>query len=244
MLLKDKISIVTGAARGIGFGIADKFLKEGAKVIVFDIVPKPEYIKDMEYHIVDVSDFNSVTKSIEEIIKKYKRVDVLVNSAGVIKREPFLEISEKNWDDIFNVDCKGTFICTQKVIKHMIEEKSGSIINISSIAGHIVRTNQAHYCAAKAAVIHLTKCVAMEFAHFKVRVNCICPGMTYSEMLKEILERESLNKERFLKNIPMGKFASLSDHAEMAAYLASDKALHITGQIIDIDGGQSLNFVY
>ena len=245
MRLRNKISIITGGGRGIGLGIANKFLDEGAEVIVFDVMEKPEnYNKQIKYYRIDISNFEEVGSVIDKIIRDFKKIDILVNNAGVIEIKPFLDIDETGWDKIFNVDCKGVFICSQKVIPHMLKNKSGSIINISSIAGHVVRTNHAHYCAAKAAVIHLTKCLAVEFAPYNIRINCICPGKTSSEMLEGILKNESIDKNKIIQNIPLRKLAMEKDIANVATFLASEEASHIIGQIINVDGGQSLNYVY
>jgi len=245
MLLDEKVSIITGGARGIGLEIANRFLKEGSEIVIFDIIKEPkELSKNMHYYYVDVSNMEEVRSAVEKVINKFKNIDVLVNSAGIIERESFLDISEQSWDKHFDVDCKGTFICCQSVLNYMTRKKLGSIINISSIAGHIVRTQQAHYCAAKAAVIHLTRCLSVEFAPFNIRINSICPGMTYSGMLEDVFKKESIDKNKILQNIPLGKFAEAKDHAEIAVFLASDKSSHITGQIISVDGGQSLNLIY
>ena len=178
------------------------------------------------------------------MIRKYKKIDVLVNCAGVVIRDAFLDITEESWDKHFDVNCKGIFICCQKVLNYMTQKKSGSIINISSIAGHISRTREAPYCASKAAVIHLSKCLAIEFAPMNIRVNCICPGMTYTPMLEGFFKKDAIDMNSISKSIPLKKFAEAKDHAEMAVFLVSNKASHITGQVISVDGGQSINFIF
>lgn len=245
-LLYGKSAIVTGASRGIGLGIANAFVKNGAEVAIFDIASKPcNLSRNIEYYCVNITNNKEVESAFRKVIKGFGKIDVLVNNAGIIIREAFLDITEDSWDMHFDVNCKGTFLCCQKALKYMTSMKTnGSIINISSIAGKIARSKQASYCSSKAAVIHLTECLAIEFAPFNIRINCICPGMTYSEMLEDMFKRESIDKKEVSDNIPLKKFADFKDHAEMAVFLASEKSSHITGQIITIDGGQSLNFVY
>ncbi len=245
MLLENKITIITGASGGIGLGIAKKFLEEGAIVSVFDVKEchlNPD--NRFNYFKVDVTNKKEVDNAVSKLIKRYKKIDILINNAGIIDPNPFLRISEKNWDKVFDVNCKSVYICSRSVIYHMIKNNYGSIINIASIGGVLVRINLASYCASKAAVIHLTKCLAIEFSPYNIRINCVCPGMTYTKLMKKVFEKNSTDKNKIEENIPLKKFATVEDHAELVTFLASDRASHITGQTISVDGGQTISYKY
>jgi NAD(P)-dependent dehydrogenase (short-subunit alcohol dehydrogenase family) len=156
---------------------------------------------------------------------------LLVNNAGVFFSGPTVDMSEEAWDRAFEVDAKGVFLCSQAVIRRMLPRRAGRIVNVSSIAGIIVRTNQIAYCAAKAAVVHFSRCLAVELAPHGITVNCLCPGMTRTPMLVDL--------EEMVRLIPAGRMAEPEDHAHLVAYFASDEAAHVTGQVVAVDGGQS-----
>jgi NAD(P)-dependent dehydrogenase (short-subunit alcohol dehydrogenase family) len=165
---------------------------------------------------------------------------LLINNAGVHNTAPTADLSEELWDRAMDVDAKGVFLCCQAAIRAMIPRRAGRIVNVSSVAGHIVRTNQIAYCAAKAAVIHFTRCLAVEMAPHQITVNCLCPGMTDTEMLREIAVKRNLDLEGMIALIPDGRMASEEDHAHLIAYYASDEAAHVNGQVVSVDGAQSL----
>jgi len=165
---------------------------------------------------------------------------LLVNNAGVLTTGPTADLSEEAWDLAFDVDAKGVFLCSQAAIKKMIPRKQGRIVNFSSIAGMIVRTAQIGYCSAKAAVIHFSRCLAVEMAPYAITVNCICPGMTWTEMLSVSAIERGLNLDAMVELIPAGRMAKEEDHANLVAFLASEEASHLNGQVIAVDGTQSL----
>jgi 2,3-dihydro-2,3-dihydroxybenzoate dehydrogenase len=163
-----------------------------------------------------------------------------VNNAGVFRSGGAASLTEQDWDDTFAVDAKAVFLCSQAAIHRMVPRKGGRIIVVSSIAGTIVRTNQIAYCSAKAAAIHFSRCLAVEMAPHGITVNCVCPGMTDSEMLRQTARERTVDVNDYLAMIPSGRLAQADDHARTVAWLASDEAGHITGQAIAVDGGQSI----
>jgi NAD(P)-dependent dehydrogenase (short-subunit alcohol dehydrogenase family) len=150
-------------------------------------------------------------------------------------------MSEADWDETFAVDVKGVFLCSQAAIKRMMPRRLGRIVNISSIAGMIVRTNQIGYCSAKAAAIHFSRCLAVEMAPYGITVNCLCPGMTRTEMLVNSAQERNLDLAAMTDLIPARRMAEPEDHAHLVAYFASEEAAHVTGQVVCVDGGQSQN---
>ena len=164
---------------------------------------------------------------------------LLVNNAGVLRTGPTAEMSEQDWDETFAVDAKGVFLCSQAAIRRMMPRRAGRIVNISSIAAVIVRTAQIGYCSAKAAVNHFSRGLAVEMAPHGITVNCLCPGMTRTEMLEKSAVERQLDLEAMVALIPAGQMADPKDHAHLVAYFASEEAKHVTGQVVCVDGGQS-----
>jgi len=165
---------------------------------------------------------------------------LLVNNAGLLRTGPTAEMREEDWDDVFNVDAKGVFLCSQAAIRRMMPRQGGRIVNVASIAGQIVRVAQIAYCSAKAATIHFSRCLAVEMAPFGITVNCLCPGMTWTEMLGKSATARGLDLDGMVALIPAGHMADAQDHAHLVAYFASENAGHVTGQVVSVDGGQSL----
>jgi len=178
-------------------------------------------------------------KPMERVEAELGPLWLLVNNAGIYFSGPTAEMSEEAWDKAFAVDAKGVFLCSQAAIRRMIPRHGGRIVNLASIAGIIVRTNQIGYCAAKAAVVHFSRCLAVEMAPYGITVNCLCPGMTRTEMLEQGAKERGMNLEAMVELIPAGRMANPEDHASLVAYFASDEAAHITGQVVSVDGGQS-----
>jgi NAD(P)-dependent dehydrogenase (short-subunit alcohol dehydrogenase family) len=165
---------------------------------------------------------------------------LLVNNAGMINAAPTADMPEAMWDEAFEVDAKGVFVCSQAAIRRMIPRQAGRIVNFSSIAGHIVRTAQIAYCSAKAAVIHFSRCLAVEMAPHGITVNCLCPGMTWTDMLKNTARERGLDLDAMIELIPAGHMAKEEDHAHLVAFFASEESGHVTGQVVTVDGAQSL----
>jgi meso-butanediol dehydrogenase/(S,S)-butanediol dehydrogenase/diacetyl reductase len=188
----------------------------------------------------DVSNKTEVQAMIERVEVDLGPLWLLVNNAGVYNSAPTAEISESAWDQAMAVDAKGVFLCCQAAIQRMIPRRAGRIVNLSSIAGHIVRTNQIAYCSAKAAVIHFSRCLAVEMAPNGITVNCLCPGMTWTQMLSVGSKERGLDLDGMVALIPAGRMAEEIDHAHLVSYFASDEAKHVTGQVVSVDGAQSL----
>ena len=189
----------------------------------------------------DVSSKTEVETMVNRVESDLGPLWLLVNNAGVYHAAPTQELSEAAWDEDFAVDAKGVFLCCQAAIRRMMPRRAGRIVNMGSIAGVIVRTGQIGYCSAKAAAIHFSRCLAVEMAPHGITVNCVCPGMTRTEMLAKSAAERGLSLDAYEALIPAGHMAIPEDHAHVIAFLASAEAGHVTGQVISVDGGQSLN---
>lgn len=239
MKLKDKVGVITGSASGIGKATAILFAKEGANVVVVDIDGEKgvETVNDIKgrggdafFVKADVSKAIDAEKIAEESIKKYGKVDVLFNNAGIWARGSVIDADEESWDRIINVNLKGTYLCSKHVAPKMIQQGGGIIINMGSTDGIMAIANSAAYCASKAAIIHLTKEMALDFAPHNIRVNCICPG-------------NILTKPDFIENFPKSQLPPFNrpgkpeEVANVALFLALDESSYLTGSIIVVDGG-------
>ncbi len=241
--LKDKVAVITGSARGIGFVIAKVFAEEGAKVVILDMNQESvdnavkkiaEINPEVSGFVANVTDPEMVANTVKEIIKTYKKIDVLVNNAGITKDGLLMKMKESDWDAVINVNLKGTFLCTQKVIRYMLKQRSGSIINISSVIGIMGNAGQANYAASKGGIIALTKSSAKEFASRSIRVNAVAPGFIETEMTAKLPENVI---EEYAKSIPLNRMGKPRDVANLCLFLASDDSNYITGQVIKVDGG-------
>ena len=243
--IKNKVSIVTGGSSGIGRVTALALAKEGSKVVVADVNLKQaskvtEEIKALGQEAtamqVDVSNKAEVQDMVSQVIKKYITVNILVNCAGILRFSSIEELSEKDWNDILDVNLTGTFLCSQAVIKPMKKQKSGKIVNISSCAAKVggVRA-AASYSVSKAGVSNLTICLARELASSKINVNAIAPSMIDTPMTNQ----PGYGKEaqaNFVKTIPLG-LGKPEDIADAILFLVSDRSRYITGEILDVNGG-------
>ncbi len=241
--MKDKIIVITGAARGIGYSLAEVFGREGGKVIILDLfqeaVDNAVYqLKQKGYsadgYAVNITDSQVVETVITQIITNYERIDVLINNAGITKDNLILRMKEEEWDAVINVNLKGAFICTQKVSRYMLKQKSGSIINMASVIGVMGNAGQANYAASKGGLIALTKSCAKEFGSRQIRVNAVAPGFIQTEMTTH-LPADVVAK--YAEAIPLNKMGTPEDVANACLFLASKEAEYITGQTILVDGG-------
>lgn len=243
MLLKGKIALITGGARGIGRQIALRFAQEGAGVAVCDVNEEAaantaSELAALGVHSMsvktDVTNLASVEEMLNKILDKFKRIDILVNNAGITKDALLVRMSQDDWDAVLNVNLKGTFNCTRAVSKIMMKQRYGKIVNVASIIGIMGNIGQANYAASKAGIIALTKTTAKELASRNVLANAIAPGFIQTEMTAKL--PEDIQK-KMLEAIPLGKFGKPEDVANLCLFLACDLSNYITGQTIVLDGG-------
>jgi len=239
--LKSKVAIVTGAARGIGQSIAVELARNGADVVVSDIIPgntTVNKIKSLKKRAIfiktDISNKEQIENLINQTIKKFKKIDILVNNAGIFIPEPSEKVSEENWEKTININLKGTFLCSQAALKHM--KKGASIINISSIAGIGGYSQAAAYCSSKGGIRLLTKSLAAEYGSKGIRVNSIHPGVIETAMTKGLLG-DKKTREGMMSKIPLKRTGQPVDIAGPAVFLASDASSYMTGSEIVSDGG-------
>ena len=241
MNLSNRVAIVTGSARGIGQAIALKLAEVGATVVVNDVVnaePVAEEIRAMGQQslavLADVSSSPDAARLVDTAISTYGRVDILVNNAGITRDQLIIRMTDEDWDKVLQVDLKSAFLCTRAVLRHMLKQRWGRIISIASIVGVVGNAGQANYAAAKAGIIGLTRTIAKEVASRGITANAIAPGFIDTAMTQKLDE----NQRQELKNrIPVGYIGSPRDVAEAVAFLASEEARYITGQVLGVDGG-------
>ncbi|MCK4329055.1 3-oxoacyl-[acyl-carrier-protein] reductase [candidate division WOR-3 bacterium] len=238
MELKGKISIVTGGARGIGRAIAASLVKQMSEVIIWDICDE-DGIRTAEeigckFMKVDVSSFLDVKKNTKDVLEEHGKIDILINNAGITRDNLLLRMKEEEFDAVLKVNLKSVFNTTHTVLPSMIKNRWGRIVNLSSIIGVIGNKGQANYAASKAGIIGFAKSVAREVATRGITVNSIAPGFIETEMTKKLPDTV---KEVYIKTIPMGRFGTPDDIANLVLFLVSESASYITGQVINIDGG-------
>ena len=244
---ENKIVLVTGAGRGIGASIAKRFASEGAEVIV-NYSGNDEAAQKTVDEITaiggqaqkykcSVNDSESVKVMIDEIIKKFGRIDILVNNAGITKDGLMLRMTDEDFGRVIDVNLKGTFNCTKYVSKYMLKQKSGKIINISSVVGLSGNAGQINYSASKAGIIGITKSAAKELSSRGITVNAVAPGYVDTDMTKVLSDNI---RNEILKNIPLQRMGNVEDISNCVAFLASEDASYITGQVISVDGGMHI----
>ncbi len=246
-MLTDKIALVTGASRGIGAAIAKAFAKEGAAVIINynGSGEKAQAVADeiilnggaAEIYQCSVADFDACRQMIETLVKKYGRIDILVNNAGITKDGLLMKMSEEDFDSVIDINLKGAFHTIRHTSRYFLKQRSGKIINISSVSGILGNAGQANYSASKAGVIGLTKSTARELASRGIQVNAIAPGFIETDMT-DAMQAEA--KERMTDAIPLKRIGKPEEIADLAVFLASAKSDYITGQVIAADGGMSI----
>ena len=246
MLLKDRVTIVTGAGQGIGFSIANRFAREGAKVIIGELVEQrgreaAERLKTQGYHAqaipLDVIKSEACAALVEQVKAEYGRIDVLVNNAGIFILHKSEEMPEADWRRQIDVMLNGVFFMTQAVARVMIPQRRGSIVNIASICGMGGWPLRSAYSAAKAGVIVLTKGLATEWAQYSLRINCVSPGITRTELMDEAIQQGIATLGKYSDRTPLGRVAEMEEIANAVLFLASDRASYVTGENLRVDGG-------
>lgn len=247
MDLNGKVALVTGASRGIGREIALTLAGYGATVIVNynGSEEKAEEVVDKikeaggkaEAIRCNVAEFDRSKELIDQVIKSYGKLDILVNNAGITRDNLIMKMSEADFDDVIAVNLKGAFNCIRHASRQMLKQRGGRIINISSVSGVMGNAGQANYCASKAGIIGLTKSVARELGSRGITSNCVAPGFIKTEMT-DVLSEDV--KQSMGEQIPLKRFGETGDIAEAVAFLASDSASYITGQVLQVDGGMAM----
>lgn len=243
-MLNGKTALVTGASRGIGRAIALSLAEAGANVVVNyagshdkaeQVVAEIQNLGSKAFAIqASVSDPDAVRSMVKKVTGEFGSLDILVNNAGITRDTLIMRMKDQDWDDVINTNLKGVFQCTKAVTRQMMKQRSGSIINISSVTGVIGNAGQASYSASKAGILGLTKTSARELAARNITVNAIAPGFIATDMTDEL---EESVKEEMLKQIPLSRFGKPEDVAALVRFLASEDSSYITGQTFCVDGG-------
>jgi 3-oxoacyl-[acyl-carrier protein] reductase len=240
-----KVVVITGGSRGIGRAVALKFAEDKAVIILVHYDPDESASSETlgllaekgvqaESHKIDVSSFVDVEEMFKDIITRFGKVDVLINNAGITKDTILMRMSEDDWDLVLSVNLKSVFNCTKAVIRSMVKQRGGRIVNVSSVAGQLGNAGQGNYAASKAGILGFTKTVAREVGVRGITVNAVSPGFIETEMTASLSDEV---KETYLQQIPLGKAGRPEDVAEAVYWLCSDAAGYITGQTIHVNGG-------
>lgn len=246
-MLNGKVAVVTGASRGIGRAVAKKLASLGAEVVINYNGSKEraeEVLREIEaeggkasIYQCNVSDFAACEAFLKDVIREHGSLDILVNNAGITRDDLLMKMTEEAYDAVIDTNLKGTFNCIRFAARQMLKQRSGRIINMASVSGVLGNAGQANYSASKAGIIGLTKSAARELASRGITVNAVAPGFVNTEMTEVLSEKV---KEGAVSQIPLGKFGEPEDIAEAVAFLASEGARYITGQVLNVDGGMAM----
>jgi len=243
MLLKDKITLVTGGGRGIGREVSLCFAREGSDIALLDVLPEAmvetaadikKLGRKVETFSADVTSLSQIEDTVNKILDKFTRIDILVNNAGITRDNLLMRMSSEEWETVLKVNLTGSFNCTKAVLRPMIKAKQGRIINIASIIGLMGNAGQGNYAASKAGMIGLTKSCAKEVASRGITVNAIAPGFIKTAMTDKLTDDL---KAKMLELIPLKTLGEAEDVANVALFLSSELARYITGQVVQVDGG-------
>ncbi len=245
MRIKDKVALITGSGSGIGRAIAIRFAKEGAKVVINDIVEERaksaldevrQHSPESSMEVFDVSKWDEVQDAVERIVDRYGRIDILVNNAGVLRDNYLTKMPIEDWDFVLDINLKGPFLCCKAVVPHMMKQKDGRIVNISSRA-YLGNRGQTNYSASKGGLVSMTRTLAIELGGFNIRVNAIAPGLIDTPLVRS-LRPDIL--EKLIASQPTKTMGDPEDIANAALFLVSDEAKFITGEVLHVDGGKSV----
>ncbi len=241
--LENKIAVITGGAQGIGKAAVKRFAEEGATVIIWDVneakanstISELKSISEkIEFQKVDVTNLQSVADAAAKIIEKFKRIDILINNAGITRDSSFLKMTPEQWQQVIDVNLTGVFNCTKAVTPYMVENKFGKIVNTSSIVGLYGNFGQTNYVATKSGIIGMTKVWARELGRKGINVNAVAPGFIATEMVETVPEKVI---EMLKEKTPLGKLGDPEDIANAYLFLVSEEAKYINGTVLSVDGG-------
>ena len=244
--LEGKTAIVTGASKGLGYGIAECFAKAGINLVLANRNPQEgakakekldSYGTKVIFIPTDVSQKDSVDNMVGKTINEFGRIDILINNAGIINRNPLLDLQEKEWNQVIDTNLKGYFLCAQAAAKQMMKHDGGKIVNIASIRSLLVADKRSAYCATKGGVVQLTKSMAVEWAPHRILVNAVAPGYFATEMVTNYFAKMPEMERTVLDGVPLGRIGQPGDLGGVAIFLASNASDYITGEVIYIDGG-------
>jgi NAD(P)-dependent dehydrogenase (short-subunit alcohol dehydrogenase family) len=243
-----KVAIVTGGGSGIGFAIAEKFIQTGIETVIAGrdetkLKEAKEKLGDNCFVMIcDVNDLKSIPAFIEKVIKQFGQIDILVNNAGLNQKKDFTEVTDEEFQSVLTTNLCSVFALSREVVKHMLSRKSGSIINISSMAAQYGLPKVIAYSASKTAIDGMTRAMAVELSPKGIRINAIAPGFIYSDMTAKALDNDPERKAKVFSRTPMGSMGQASDIGDAALFLVSDAAKFITGVVLPVDGGNSIGF--
>ncbi len=245
-LLDGKVAIITGGSRGIGTAVVNKFMEEGACVVFTYLSSKEKADALLAQHSdkadkimavqSDASRYDQAEALIKTVIEKFEKIDILINNAGITKDTLMLRMSEEHWDKVMEINLKSVFNCTKHVLKPMMKNRSGSIINMSSVVGVFGNAGQANYAASKAGIIGFTKSIAKEVGSRNIRCNAVAPGFIATEMTEELDEKV---KDSYISGIPLKRFGTGEDVANLCVFLGSELSNYISGQVMSVCGGMN-----
>lgn len=241
MRFQDQVVVVTGAGRGIGYALAERFAQEGAKVVIAELNAESGKAAadklNATFEQLDVRDAKAVAKVVESIVARFGRIDVWVNNAGVAHKGLAVDIEPEDWDADIGVMLSGAFYCAHYAGKVMLNQKHGAMVNVASVNGFFAQKGRAPYSSAKAGLIMLTKVLASEWAEHGVRVNGVAPGVVMTDLVQQGIDQGLVTEQTYKSRIPMGRMGELNEVVEAVTFLASSEASFMTGEVMKVDGG-------